>query len=42
MKIEVVFTKNYAGRKKGEVDSYDSMIASTLIKKKVVKINEGI
>jgi len=38
MKILVEFTKDYAGKKKGDKGSYDSMLASTLIRKKVAKI----
>ena len=39
MKVEVEFTKDFANKKKGDRESYDSMLASVLIRKdKVAKI----
>lgn len=39
MKIEVEFIKDFANKKKGDRESYDSMLASVLIRKdKVAKI----
>lgn len=38
--IEVVFLKDFATRKKGDVVKMDSQIASGLIKRKVVKVNK--
>ena len=37
--IEVVFLKDFATRKKGDVVKMDSLIASGLVKRKVVKVN---
>lgn len=34
---EVVFTKDYAGKKKGDAGSYDGMLASRLVTLKVAK-----
>ena len=39
MKVLVEFTKDFAGKKKGDKVAYDSMLASVLIRKdKVAKI----
>jgi hypothetical protein len=38
MKVLVEFTKDYANKKKGDKESYNSMLASGLIQKKVAKI----
>jgi hypothetical protein len=39
MKVLVEFTKDFAGKKKGDKESYDGMLASVLIRKdKVAKI----
>lgn len=36
--IEIVFLKDFATRKKGDVIKMDSLIASDLIKRKVAKV----
>lgn len=34
--VKVVFTKPFGGRKKGEVDEYDGILANTLVNEKKV------
>lgn len=36
--VKVIFIKDFATRKKGDVVEYDGMLAATLINKKVAKL----
>ncbi len=36
--VQIEFIKEYAGKKRGEKDSYDGQLAASLISKKVAKL----